>query len=422
VLIGLCAVYLALAALPAAPGSRLVPATVGGSPDWLLGPLRPLGARGAASPLAGAAFYAGLWVALAGYAVVVWRARELSTRALAAAVIGLHAAFLLAPPLLAQDAFSYLAYARLGAVHGLDPYATSPLAIAGDPVFPFAGSKAASSVYGPGFTLLTYPLAGLSVPAAFWSLKSVAALSSLAAVALVWRAALRRGADPRRAAALVGLNPALLVHVVGGAHNEALVMLALAAALLAFAGGRVGSAAAMATAATAVKASAAVVVPFLVAGARRSQRVLAAAAAALAVAMGVGAVAVAGFGAHAVDWIDAAWANQVRSSSLSLPRKTAEGLAAVLPADPLALRAGARAVYGVAFAAVAAWLLARTWRGDDAIAMAGWATLALLVCSAWLVPWYLAWLLPLAAVGATRGLAVAAVALTAWVLAIAIPF
>jgi alpha-1,6-mannosyltransferase len=420
-LLGLCAVYVALAALPAAPGSRLVPATAGGSPDWLLGPLRLLGLEGATGPLAGPLFYAGLWLALAGYAVVAWRVRELPARAVIAAVIGLHAVFLLAPPLLSQDAFSYIAYARLGVVHGLDPYAASPLAIASDPVFPFAGSKAASSVYGPAFTLLTYPLAVMSVPAALWVSKAVAAMSSLAAVALVWRAAMRRGADPRRAAVLVGLNPALLVHVVGGAHNEALVMLAFAATLVALAGGRVASATGIATAATAVKASAGAVLPFLVAGAHRSRRALGAGAV-LAVALAITALALAGFGAQALDWIDAAWANQVRSSSLSLPRKTAEALAAVLPGDPVDFRVGIRVAYGVAFATATAWLLVRTWRGGDPVVTAGWATVALLLCSAWLVPWYLAWLLPLAAIGATRGLAVATVALTAWVLAIAIPF
>jgi len=45
--------------------------------------------------------------------------------------------------------------------------------------------------------------------------------------------------------------------------------------------------------------------------------------------------------------------------------------------------------------------------------MAGWASLALLLCSAWLVPWYLAWLLPLAALGRSRPLVAATVVLTA---------
>ena len=80
-----------------------------------------------------------------------------------------------------------------------------------------------------------------------------------------------------------------------------------------------------------------------------------------------------------------------------------------------------RTLYALAFAAVAAWTLWCTWRGANAIAMAGWATLAILVASAWLVPWYALWLLPLAALSGDRRLLWATVALSAWMLAIAVP-
>jgi hypothetical protein len=53
--------------------------------------------------------------------------------------------------------------------------------------------------------------------------------------------------------------------------------------------------------------------------------------------------------------------------------------------------------------------------------MAGWATLAILVASAWLVPWYVLWLLPLAALANDRRLWWATLALCAWMLPIAIP-
>ena len=48
-------------------------------------------------------------------------------------------------------------------------------------------------------------------------------------------------------------------------------------------------------------------------------------------------------------------------------------------------------------------------------------TLAVLLSSAWLVPWYLLWLLPLAAVAWDRRLLAASVVLSAWTLAIAVP-
>jgi hypothetical protein len=54
--------------------------------------------------------------------------------------------------------------------------------------------------------------------------------------------------------------------------------------------------------------------------------------------------------------------------------------------------------------------------------MAGWATLVLLVTSTWLLPWYGAWLLPLAALGRSRLLRAATIAATAFLLAGRIPF
>jgi hypothetical protein len=51
-------------------------------------------------------------------------------------------------------------------------------------------------------------------------------------------------------------------------------------------------------------------------------------------------------------------------------------------------------------------------RRRDWLAGAGWATFALIVCLAWLVPWYLVWLLPLAALSANVRLRQAALALT----------
>ena len=164
--------------------------------------------------------------------------------------------------------------------------------------------------------------------------------------------------------------------MVGGAHNEALILAVTAAALLVYVGDREASGAALATAATAVKASAGApravpdrgraVAP--TGGGRdaprpRSRSLL--------------LIGLAGFGSEAVGWLDAVRENQARTSSFSLPFKTSELLGAVLPADRLDFRAPMRFAYAGALATVASWLLWRTWRG----------------ASAWLVPWYLAWLL-----------------------------
>jgi alpha-1,6-mannosyltransferase len=412
----LCVLYVALAALPAAPGSNLVLATVGGSPNWLLGPLRFAGLSGADGPLAGPLFYAGLWLALILYVVVLVRARDIPARSVLWVIAGLHLLFLLAPPLLSQDVFSYIAYARMGVEHSLNPYTHAPIDIPTDPVFPFAGSKDAVSVYGPVFTLLTYPLAPLGVAASFWVLKVVSAACSFGIVALVWIAARRLGRDPVLPALIVGLNPLTLVHVVSGAHNEAVVMLIVVAAL--GLGSRVSGVGGVA-AGVSIKASAGVVAPYLVVGAREQWR------RALLIAVGVLAViallGLAVFGIHALDALGFLNSNQERSSRWSFPYKTAQLFGAILPGDRLDYRSAVRVMYGVAFAAVALWLLVKTWRGMDPIRAAGWATLALLVASAWLVPWYALWLLPLVALTLDRRLLIATTALCAWMLVIAVP-
>jgi len=421
-LAGLCAIYVLLAALPAAPGSRLVLATAGGSPGWLLGPLRFAGIGAARGTLAGPLFYGGLWLALSLYLVTLARLRDLPERAVLWAIAGLHLLFLVAPPLLSQDVFSYIAYARMGVEHSLNPYTHSPLAIPGDPVFGFAGSKDAVSVYGPIFTLLTYPLAPLGVAGAFWVLKALAAACSLGIVALVWKGARVLGRDPLLPAAFVGLNPLVLVHVVGGAHNEALVVLLTVAAIVCWVAGRRSQVAgtALSAAGAGIKASAGLVVPFLILGDReRWRRAL---LAAVAVAVVIAVIGLAVFGTHALDALSFLNSNQARSSRWSFPYKTAQLLGAVLPGGRLDYRGPVRAVYGASFGLVLLWLLSRTWRGElRPIPAAGWATLAILIASAWLVPWYALWLLPLAALAGERRLMAASVVLCAWMLVIAVP-
>jgi hypothetical protein len=401
-LAALCLIYALLAALPAAAGSKLVGATAGGSPGWLLGPLRVFGLSNLSGPL----FYAGLWVALLLYVLVLVRVADIPRRAAIWTVVGLHVLFLLAPPLLSQDVFSYIAYARLGVEHGLSPYTHSPLDIPGDAVFAFAGSKDAVSVYGPAFTLLTYPLAPLGVPAAYWILKVIAASASLGVVGLVWRTAERLGRDPVRAALFVGLSPLVLVHVVSAAHNEALVVLLTMAGVYAFVRGRPRAAGFWSTFGAGFKASAGLVVPYLVA---RSRRTLVGIVAAALLLLALGLI---GFGTGVFDSLGLLSQNQGRSSRLSLPYKVSE---------LVGNRDLVRLAFGAAFAAVAAWTLWRTWRGADPIRMAGWATLAILLASAWLVPWYLLWLLPLAALAADARLTAATVVLSGWVLAIGVP-
>ena len=113
------------------------------------------------------------------------------------------------------------------------------------PTIPFdpAGSRVddwrfAVSVYGPAFTLASYPLGLVGVSAALWILKGVSALAVLAICALLARVAAVRGVRPATAVAFVGLNPLVLVHVVGGAYNDALMTLGVVAGIAAALAGR----------------------------------------------------------------------------------------------------------------------------------------------------------------------------------------
>jgi hypothetical protein len=61
-----------------------------------------------------------------------------------------------------------------------------------------------------------------------------------------------------------------------------------------------------------------------------------------------------------------------------------------------------RLLLQLSFLLVATGLLWRTLRGADWVNAAGWSTFALLLSTAWLMPYYLVWLLPLAALGSRR--------------------
>jgi uncharacterized membrane protein len=244
-------------------------------------------------------------------------------------------------------------------------------------------------------------------------LKAVAALSVLAIAATVSRLAAARGVDPLRAAAFVALNPLVLVHVVGGAHNDGLAMLLALLGVAALTVGREGSAGAALVAAVAVKASTAVVAPFALLAGARERRLLPLLAGAALAALAIAAAAYAGFG---WDWLHAfglAGENQGRTSHMSIPIT----LARLTGIDPDPVRASALALY----AALVAYLLARVWRGGDWVRASGWATLGLLLATAWLLPWYLVWLLPLAAVARDRPLQLLTLALTAYQLGARIP-
>ena len=373
-----------------------------------------------------------MWVGFGCYLAVLAAAPALGRRVVWATIVLAVAVFAVAPVLLSHDVFSYVDYARLGVVHGLDPYVQPPLAAPHDPAFADVAWTEATSAYGPLFTLATYPLAWLPVGAAVAVLKAVAALSVLALAALVGRLAAWRGADPLRAAAFVALNPLVLVHVVGGAHNDVLTMLLAMLAVGALLSARELAGGAALLAAVATKAAAAFIVPFALLAAAHSPpmgrkpthtvgnrpvdrvgrlgRVL---LGMVLAALLVGAGACVAFG---WDWLGAfgvAGENQGRTSYMSIPIAVAR----LTGLDPDAVRLLALVLFFILFLELAL----HTWRGFDWVRASAWTAAGLLLASAWLLPWYLIWLLPLAAISRDRPLKLLALALTAYQLGARIP-
>jgi alpha-1,6-mannosyltransferase len=411
-LLGIVAcVFLVTAGAASAP-SQYVPARSGGWPRWLAGPLHGLGIG-----LSSTSFQTLMLAMCACYALVLLLARRMPAAALAVAIVAADAILLLGPPLISQDVFGYLAFARLGVVHGLDPYTHVAAEAPTDQAFGFIGWPFQHSPYGPLFTLLSYALVPLGLAGGLWAFKAIAVVSSLAAVALIARAAALRGHSASWAIAFVGLNPVLLVLAIGGAHNDTLLLAALALALALTAGANARSAAAAGAlaAGVAVKVTAGLVLPFLILASPRSRERARAALAVGGALLAVALVGVLGFGVHALGFLSAVGEQQQLVATHSVPAETARLVG--LSGTP----SWWRHVYLGAFAVVLMFALWRTARGADWRVAAGWCTIALLCCTAWLLPWYAIWVLPLAAVSGDRRLCAATLLLCAYAVLIHLP-
>lgn len=318
------------------------------------------------------------------------------TRTTIGAIVLLQLIVFAGPILGSQDVFSYLAYARMGVLHGIDPYVQGPSAIMHDPIYQFVGSswKQTATAYGPIYTLISYPLALLGLQGALWASKVLALVSSLGVLALVWRCARLRGMDPAYAVLFVGANPVLVVYGLGGAHNDLFMNLLVMAGVTLSLSGRRASGGAALVAAALVKATAAMVFPFQLA-ARRERAALLGGIAVLIVSLGAGYLA---FGVNAVNEVALAGRDSGFVSPNSFTNEVAHlfGRAGLYPVDHVLINAVV--LLGVLY------LLVRTHQGYDWISASGWALLLLAVMTTWLLPWYTVWVIPLAAIARDRRL------------------
>ncbi|MEU1510988.1 polyprenol phosphomannose-dependent alpha 1,6 mannosyltransferase MptB [Streptomyces sp. NPDC005811] len=196
------------------------------------------------------------WVLLGG---LVRSADPPTPRALVLVLAVWAAPLVVGPPLFSRDVYSYLAQGAMVDAH-IDVYAHGPAQLGG----PLAAEVAplwqhTGAPYGPVFMAVAAALYGLThgeLPAGLLGMRLVALCGvALMAVALP-RIARHSGADPAAALWLGVLNPLVLLHLVAGAHNDAIMLGLLGIGLVAALARRPVPAAVLVTLAALVKAPA----------------------------------------------------------------------------------------------------------------------------------------------------------------------
>ncbi|MGI8712919.1 MAG: glycosyltransferase family 87 protein [Solirubrobacteraceae bacterium] len=395
---------LAVVAIAAAGPSVLVPRSPETFPNWEAGPLHDIAVRLITNPdTLGLVFSCVLVVMVVAYLLVVAAARTFSMRTIAIVVVALHLILLLSPPPQLTDLFNYLGYARLGALHHLNPYQHVIKQEIFDPVYRFTSWHSLRSPYGPLFTALSYPLAFVSLPVAYWTLKIITVALSLGFIALVWHCARRLGRDPRYVVAFVAFNPIFLIYAVAGFHNDFFMLVPSMAAIALLLVRRDRSAGAVLMIAIAIKFTAVLLLPFLLLAVRdrpRQKRFM--------IGAGVAAIPLA---ALSLLLFGFSIPNLQQQSSLltdfSIPNVVG-----------LLLHVGGGTPIVLKFATVTVVVVAayQFFRRRDWLDGAAWTTFALIASLAWLVPWYVIWLLPLVALGSNLALRRISIVLTVFLI------
>ncbi|WP_433872017.1 polyprenol phosphomannose-dependent alpha 1,6 mannosyltransferase MptB [Saccharopolyspora sp. CA-218241] len=357
-------------------------------------------------------------VVYTGFALLVWAWVRLGRGVLAhlvdaRGVLLATGAWLLpmlpAPPLFTRDVYSYLGQGLL-ALHGLDPYAVGPSVLAGPiPENVHPTWQTTPAPYGPlfiGVAKGVILLAGHDVIASVIVMRLVL-LAGLAMVVLALPGLVAHlGGRLPVALWLVAASPMTVVHLVGGPHNDLLMIGLLLLGTLLVLEGRHGWGIGLASAAMAIKATGGLVLPFLVwvwaahlAGSPR-QRFVRAVVPALGIFAAVFgscmALAKVGFG-----WLPALSAPGMIVNYLSAPTGFGQVLHTLVSlfadVDTWPFVDFGRAVGSLALAAVIGW---QWWQaragGVTAIRRAAVVLVAAALLSPTVLPWYLTWGLALA--------------------------
>jgi alpha-1,6-mannosyltransferase len=346
------------------------------------------------------------------------------------------APLLLSVPVFSRDTYSYLAQGAL-LRDGLDPYAVGPIENSNpllDNVSPIWTITTAP--YGPAFIMiarLVTTLVGNHVIAGTMLLR-LCMLPGLAL--LIWatpRLARHLSADVPIALWICVLNPLVIIHLMGGVHNEMLMVgLMTAGIALTFERHHLAGITLVAVA-VAVKATAGIALPFLVwvwmrhLRERRGYRPLPAFAAAggASVLIFVAVFAVlSGVAGVGLGWLTALAGSVKIINWLTIPTGAANLIHAVgglfFPVNFYAVLQVTRLI-GIGIIAVSLPLLWWRYRRDDRAVLTGigWAMVVVVLFVPGALPWYYSWPLAVVAPLAQSRPAVAAIAaFSTWIMVI----
>ncbi|MFF8288122.1 polyprenol phosphomannose-dependent alpha 1,6 mannosyltransferase MptB [Streptomyces sp. NPDC016309] len=336
------------------------------------------------------------------------------------------APMLLAPPLYSADVYSYVAQGAM-VLEGHDVYGAGPSVL--DPHGP--GGDAAASVgrhwtdtpapYGPVFLVLAQAVTRLTgggtiVPAVL-GMRLIAVVALVLIVRALRRLGRERGegagsaADGERGALWLGaLNPLLLMHVVGGMHNDGLMIALMLTGVVLARRGRWIAGSAVVGLAVMVKSPAAVALLFIgVMAGRAATRhrivtgLLGPGLVAGAVAVGATLAAGTGFG-----WLRTQSVAGTIHTALSVTSDLGLGLGELLRpllgGDPDPVKA---AVQRLGLAVALALIVHLAWRAVrgrvDPVHALGLSLVALVALSPMVQPWYLLWGTTVVAASAWEG-------------------
>ncbi len=400
-----CALYAALVLVPLRLDRH--------PPSRFFNLARAVGENGAG--LARFTLTAGLLLGLYLLAVAVARRGGAGTAVMAlAGAAAMDLVLLPAHPFYSQDVFHYLAAARVWVVHGANPLLVPPAAFPADAAVRLTDWSYLPSPYGPLWTYLAALPAWLfrhdeHVAPAVVAYKGLAVLCGLGAAWLAGATAERLRPGTRAVAVvLFAWNPLTVLHLAGDGHNDAAMLLFLAAALYLAVRERPVAAGAALILAGLVKFAALLALPLFLAWLARSARPHRRREAALLVAAGLGLLVLAYLpfweGRRTLETtLDEGGYLTTSFHALILPllliplsRDAAEWLVVV----------GSRLLF-----AVLLLLLARRVRDRASLVETSAAVLLLylVVAAPWFMAWYPLWpLLPAAARPGTRVTALAA--------------